>query len=136
MDNTLRQRVYNAKLPRYVFVGVLNTVISYLAFIILLSVGLHYLPASLLSYILGVGNSYLWNKYFTFRQSAIRLPELLKFISVYAGQYLIGLIGLVVLVEIFRLGPILAQTIILIVSVTVTFFAHHHWTFKDDSGVK
>jgi len=130
------QRIGSQNFCRYVYVGLLNTVVCYVVFVVLIAVGFHYLLASPLSYVAGVGNSYVWNKYFTFRTQGGTRAEFVKFVSVYAGQYSIGLVGLVILVEFFDLGPAIAQGILLFTMILFSFFAHQHWTFAprhDDS---
>lgn len=115
---------------KYVLVGMVNSIICFVSFAALVFYGVHYIVASLVSYALGVTNSYVWNKYFTFRRTGGNRTELVRFFSVYAAQYIIGLVGLIVLVELVRLRPIASQTVILAISVLFSFFAHKHWTFR------
>jgi putative flippase GtrA len=123
-------RVNNSPFSRFLLVGALNTGVAYGFFVLFVFLKLHYVLASVLSFALAVTNSYLWNKYFTFRIASRRFGEILKFFAVYAVQYLIGLGGLVVLVEWVKWRPIAAQTVLLVVMVLFSFFAHKHWTFK------
>ena len=55
---------------RFIVVGVSNTVVS-LGFFALLARGFHVpdIPANAISYILGIVNSFFWNKYWTFGAS-------------------------------------------------------------------
>jgi len=57
-----------------------------------LFVSLHYAFAQFISKLVGVTNSYFWNKYFTFKQPRQSASELAKFASVYAVNYVLTLV--------------------------------------------
>ena len=53
---------------KFGFVGVSNTLISYITYIICINIGVHYLIASILGFIISVLNSYFWNSKYVFKQ--------------------------------------------------------------------
>ena len=51
---------------KFVFVGISNTVISYVAYFILIKIGLHYIVASVVGFLMSVLNSFYWNNKYVF----------------------------------------------------------------------
>lgn len=119
----------NSHLLKFIFVGGLNTAIGYGVFAGSVLLGVHYVASSVIGHIVGVTNSYFWNKYFTFRAPGKSFREVLRFIGVYTVHYAIGLTGLVLLVEILKLHPLVGQALVLIVTTLVSFFGHKYFTF-------
>ncbi|MBI4454631.1 MAG: GtrA family protein [Acidobacteria bacterium] len=117
-------------MSKFVFVGVLNTVVGYGLFVLLVLLDIHYLVASLVAQGIAVTHSYLWNKYFTFGKVAGGVRELVRFIGVYTAQYVLTLSLLIVLVEYGGVRPIMAQGVILGVTTVFAFVAHKYWTFR------
>ena len=50
------------KLLKFGLVGIFNTLITIISFWILLKFGMNYLIANTIAYLIGVANSYYWNK--------------------------------------------------------------------------
>lgn len=51
---------------KFGLVGVSNTVISYVTYVVCVYVGMHYILANIVSFIISVLNSYYWNNKFVF----------------------------------------------------------------------
>ena len=130
MIKRLWDRFYDSHFLKFVFVGGLNTAIGYGVFATLVLLGVHYVVSSVIGHIVGVINSYFWNKYFTFRVPGKNYREIMRFIGVYTVHYIIGLSGLVLLVEVAKLHPLVGQAVILVITTLVSFFGHKYFTFK------
>lgn len=104
--------------------------VGYGVFAGLVLLDVHYVVASVFGHIAGVTNSYFWNKYFTFRAPGKNYRETMRFIGVYTVHYIIGLSGLVLLVEVAKLHPLIGQGIVLVITTLVSFFGHKYWTFR------
>ena len=126
----LWEKFNNSPFFKFVFVGGLNALVGYSVFAILILLGVHYIAVSIIAHIAGVTNSYFWNKYFTFRAGGQSSREIMRFIGVYTVHYFIGLTGLILFVEIFKLHPLVGQGIVLIITTLFSFFSHKYWTFK------
>ncbi|HMM06120.1 MAG TPA: GtrA family protein [Clostridiales bacterium] len=119
---------------RYAFVGVLNTIVGYGTYWLCLRFGLHYAIASLAGQILGTANSYVWNKFFTFRSKTATakksLAEMVRFCSVYAAQYgaNVGLIAL--FVHGIGLSEEWAGLIAMVLCTVISYVGHKFWSFK------
>jgi len=111
-------------------VGILNTIIGYGAFFILVNY-LYYLLALLIAQIIGVTHSFLWNKYWIFKSKKFQLFEFIKFNLIYAIVFIVNAIALFVSVDIIHTNPRIAQLILLPVITLVSFFGQKFWTFRD-----
>lgn len=127
----LWEKFRDSYFSKFVFVGILNTAIGYGLFVLFIYLHFQYILASVVSFMLSVANSYLWNKFFTFQTSGKNFFELAKFFTVYFIQYLIGLFGLIFLVQWVKIRPIPAQTFLLMIMTLFSFFSHKHWTFRN-----
>jgi len=99
MKSLLRKSLNN-EFFRFLLVGVSNTLVSYVVFLLLLPF-LPYLYAYTLSYCVGIVNSYFMNVFFVFKKQ-ITLHSFLKFPLVYVIQY--GLGGAILWLLVGKLG--------------------------------
>ncbi|HHY68477.1 MAG TPA: GtrA family protein [Alicyclobacillus sp.] len=120
---------------RFGMVGMLNTVVDFLVFFVLVR-GAHWgaAPAQALSYTCGVCNSYLWNRSFTFR-SRVRpgAAEFAKFLLVNALSC--GISSLAVLILEKRSWSLpLAKTVVTPLAVGINFAGSKRWVFRSNKG--
>ena len=54
---------------KFGIVGVSNTLISYIVYVILVTWGCHYLAASLLGFLISVINAFYWNNRYVFKKT-------------------------------------------------------------------
>lgn len=118
-----------AQISRFTLVGILNTFIGFGTFIIFLG-SFNYLYSLILSHIVGVANSYVWNKYWTFGSKRVYVDEFIKFYFIYFILLLFNAIGLVFLVQIIKLDPKISQLIILPIITLISFTSHRNWSFN------
>lgn len=122
--------MFEKQVSRFIFIGVLNTIIGYTAYYILLSLNIYYIFAFLISHIIAVTNSFIWNKKWTFKSKGDARRESLKFISVYGMTFIINLIILALLVEKLMLNPKISQLFALGIVTLISFFGHKYWSFR------
>jgi putative flippase GtrA len=103
----------------FVLVGVLNTCVTYLIYILLLGF-LRYQIAYSVTYVIGVYFSYYLNSTFVFRVKP-SLRTAVKYPLVYVAQYLIGVALLTALVRHVGVPASVAAFVVIIVSVPLTF---------------
>jgi putative flippase GtrA len=118
-----------SKLIRFILVGLLNTAVGYGAFFVL-SYVLNYLIALIISHFIGVANSYVWNKYWTFKTRQNYLHEFIKFNIVYMGVLISNIIILGILVDGLMFNPRLGQLFVLPIVTIISYFGHKYWSFK------
>ncbi len=97
MKNLIK-KIFSDRRVRFLFVGVLNTIVGYGCFAGAIFFGLHYVAAQAVASVFAILHSYLWNKYFTFKVKKRSLKEFGRFVLVYFLSYLINLILLFLIV--------------------------------------
>lgn len=127
-------KILNNKLSsetiRFVLVGVLNTVVGYGCYFVLLYLQVNYIISLAISHIVGVTNSFFWNKYWTFKSKGNIKHELVKFISVYVITFFLNLGILVIFVEYVKVDKRVAQVYALFIVTIISYIGHKFWSFK------
>ncbi|MCI8467606.1 MAG: GtrA family protein [Bacilli bacterium] len=119
---------------RFLFVGGLNTLVGYGIYALLLFFQVNYLIANTISTIIGIGHSYLWNRFYTFKSKEKASKEILKFISVYAISYILGTISLFFLKNFLQISPYIAGLINLVLTTLISWFGHKNFSFRKTGG--
>jgi len=118
------------QLSKFGTVGILNTLVGYGAFFILLNYT-NYMISLVVSHIIGVSHSYIWNKYWIFESNKILLKEFLKFNMVYVAVFFANALVLIIFVNFLGLDPRIGQLIALPIVTMISFTGHKHWSFKN-----
>ena len=105
---------------RFLIGGVLNLVVSYSSYLLLLR-WIHYEAAYAISYIFSIFISYIFSALVVFRQP-LRARSALLFPLVYLVQFLLGLILLRVLIEILNMPDWIAPLLVSSITIPMTFF--------------
>lgn len=114
-------------------VGGYNTAFGYGVFALLwwfLNNKFHYIVLLLISHFLSVINAYLGYRLVVFRAKGAWLYEFFKFNLVYLGSFGINLVSLPILIEEFKVHPLIAQAIIIATTVILSYVLHSRVTFK------
>ncbi|MGD2088274.1 MAG: GtrA family protein [Candidatus Aminicenantes bacterium] len=115
---------------KYSFVGILNAILTFLLYFILLKIfHLHYLVSLSVSWLLGVLLTYVINFLWVFKpeQKLVFKSRLLKYFVVYVSSYLLNIFLLKTLTELTGGDPLLVQLFILPVVVAVNFAGIKYW---------
>lgn len=114
---------------KFVFVGVLNTTVSYVLYYVFLHLRLPYLLALSLSYPLGIIHSFYWNKYWTFGSKDTSHGLKIRFVVVYGVMFLLNAVVLTLLVEFAGMTPQIGGLLALFVTTVLSFCGHKFWSF-------
>lgn len=128
------------KLQQFVkfgIVGLSNTLISYVVYVVLVFCGVYYLVASLIGFVVSVLNAYYWNNKYVFQTSAdesrVWWKTLLKTFISYAGTGLIvSNILLVLWVEVLHFPEMIGPLINLAVTIPLNFVLNKYWAYKTE----
>ncbi|NCU16264.1 GtrA family protein [Pallidibacillus pasinlerensis] len=115
---------------KFGFVGIFNTIITICTYIILVHLGVYYIFANIIGYILGVINSFYWNKNWVFQVTDRKNHLFLKFVIVNLITLIVNNIVLYALVNYLSIGAIIAQIFATGVGMVLNFFLNKLWTFK------
>ena len=116
---------------KFGMVGVLNTLVNWVIFFILNALGMYYILANIIAYILGTVNSYLWNTLWVFKYKDKASTETtIKFI-------ILNLIGLglntgilYVLVDLCNLNKFIGLVITTGIVMIINYVVNKLWVFS------
>ena len=117
------------KFLKFSFVGFINTAVFYGIYYLLLQLGFSYVVALSGGTAIGIINSYIWNKLYTFKTKKLSVSETLKFLVVYVVQYLSNLLVIYICIEFIGVSPELAGLPAVGIGVFISYFGHKFWTF-------
>ncbi len=120
---------------KFGLVGFSNTLISYLTYVCLTYIGLPYIIANIIAFVVSVLNSFFWSSSFVFKKSndEYRNPffTLIKTFLSYAGTGLIlSNILLFVFVEKLNISKYVAPLFSLIITIPINFLINKYWAYK------
>ena len=115
---------------RFLMVGGINTAVGYGVYVILLTFGLDYLIAFTIATIIGVINSYLWNRFFTFKSKSKAAKEIVKFALVYFISFCFGLLFLKLIIGVLGINQYIAGILNIVITTAISWFGHKNFSFK------
>ncbi|WP_377863725.1 GtrA family protein [Bacillus sp. R86525] len=118
------------KLLKFSLVGIFNTLITIISYFILVKLGMNYLVANILSYLIGVANSYYWNKNWVFQSSGKSLLIFTKFLTVNLIVLAFNTLSLFILVDKFSINEFIAQIFAISIGMIINFSLNKIWTFS------
>ena len=118
-------------LARFIGVGLLNTVVGYAIYGVLILLNIPYLVALLMATIMGVIFNYFSIGRLVFK-SRSGLFVFAKFITAYSIVYGINATALDVLIKQFQFNPYLGQALCVPLSVVISWLLMNYWVYKKD----
>jgi len=109
----------NQERSRFLIIGLINTLISWVLFLIL-DLFIDYILAYTCSFILCIVSSYFLNSFFVFNQS-LSLKKLFKYPIIYLIQYVVQAPSLIFLVETLNISKIFSIIIVTVIIIPITF---------------
>lgn len=109
----------------------MNTLITIISYNILVYFHVYYVVANIIGYLLGVLNSYFWNKNWVFENRSKGNVVFLKFLLVNLLTLGSNTLLLFYFVESIKMSPILAQILSTGIGMLVNFSLNKYWTFKN-----
>lgn len=121
------------QLIKFNMVGVLNTLVDFLIYILLFSLGVHYLIAQIAAYAAGMTNSYFFNRYWTFAQAGTTAKgagAMVKFAIVNLVTFGLSLLFLFLLGEKAGLHPFVGKVLVVGMTMVLNFTGMKFWAFR------
>lgn len=115
---------------KFIFVGVVNTGVFYGIYYGMLQLGISYVISLTVGNVIAIVNSYLWNKFFTFKSEKRSMNEMFKFFTIAILQYFLNLLIVHLGVTLVDISPELAGLLAIGVTVFVSYFGHKFWSFR------
>ena len=122
--HTLLMKFTNKQFIKFVIVGITNTALSYVIYLLLI-LFMPYSIAYSISYVLGIPLSYILNSLFVFYER-FSLKKIVQYPIVYLVQFIINFIFMHFLIDLASIDQMLAPIIVTAVSVPITFLLSKH----------
>lgn len=122
---------------KYGIVGVSNTLLTYVTFTFLAEVlGVYYLAASAIGFIVGAVNGFVLNSRWTFKEHAGDLLTPVRW-TIVQGCGLLADLGLLYLfVHDLDVDKLIGQAFAIGIVVVATFFVNRTWTFRTEPATQ
>lgn len=118
---------------KFGFVGILNNLICYMSYLILVTIGTHYTLANIIGFSVSVFNSYYWNNKYVFVTEGKRVWWK-TFIKTYISYAVTGIalsnILLVLWIEAFHIPKYIGPIINLAFTIPVNYLVNKLWAYK------
>lgn len=119
---------------KFGIVGLSNTLISYVVYLVGVRFGMHYLLASVLGFVISVLNSFYWNNKYVFQQGDEERNLWLTLVKTFMAYASTGLvlanILLYIWVDVLGISEYLGPVINLIITVPLNFVINKLWAFR------
>ena len=114
---------------RYLMTGGLVTLFYLGVYALLLWIGVQYFIAILCAQVVTIGIAFPTYRRFVFGPGVSVLRDFVRFLSVWVGGAIAGLIGTPLLVELLSWNPFLGQVAAIVIVTCLNFVIHRFWTF-------
>lgn len=116
---------------KFIIVGLMNTGITLSVIFILQNLlGVHYVPSNVTGYVLGLINSFIWNRNWTFKSEGNILRESVAFLITFGICYSMQLGFLVILIEVLNISKDISQLIAMVFYTAFNFILNKFFTFR------
>jgi len=133
IKDKIRAIISSPTFPQFIkfsLVGVLNTLVFYGIYYLLLRLGFFYVVAATAGTVAGIINSYIFNKLFVFKTKRRSISEVIKFMIVYGVQYLSNILVIFLCITYIGISAELAGIPAVGIGVIISFLGHKFWSFR------
>lgn len=118
-----------AQFIKFASVGVLNTLIFLIVYYVLIYIGINYIIANIIGFLISVINAYILNKKYVFKQNNSN-KSFIKVVVSYALTTILSTLLLYIMVDVFKISNKIAPLINLFITTPINFFMNKFWAFK------
>jgi putative flippase GtrA len=140
------QKIYRGNIKhmiRFSIVGVSNTLIDFAAFTVFYSVfRLNYIPSQVLGYSVGILNSFIFNRRWTFgdgKSSKIKgkktVNEFIQFVAINLVSLTTSVIAMDLLVKYVSMNVYLSKIAVIMIAQLINFLSYKLWIFAPEKSV-
>lgn len=119
---------------KFGMVGVSNTLISLGCYYLLVYLGVHYLLANAVGFLISVCNSYFWNSRYVFKEKKEQsgLRAFIKVFCSYGVSFCLSSVLMVLFVQVMGISEYLAPILRLVFTIPLNFVMNKLWAFKEN----
>ncbi|URZ00148.1 GtrA family protein [Clostridium felsineum] len=115
---------------KFCITGAMNTLISMLSYFILLKIGVYYILANVISYFIGMINSYILNRKWVFKSKDPLITTAFKFCCVNVVALGLSTLILYLFVTILRIDKFVAQLLTTTIIMLINYVSNKFFAFK------
>ena len=116
---------------KFGIVGVSNTLIALMVYYALLLVGVHYLIANVISFVVSVLNAFYWNRKYVFKSGERRkYVQLTKVYVSYGVTFITSTSLMFAIVDIVGISEFIAPIVSLCITLPFNFLLNKFWAFR------
>ena len=119
---------------RFAVVGVVSNGVLYVLYLLMTQLGLGHKLAATLTYAVGVLQTFVFNRSWSFRHAGAPTPAILRYVAAYALGYAVNMAGLLLLVDLGGLRHHWVQGLMIIVVAALIFALQKFWVFSKAEG--
>ncbi len=94
--------------------------------------GVHYIAANAIGYIIGFVNSFILNKIWTFESKGNPSKEILYFVLIFLISYAIQFLMLILMKEVLDISAEISQVIAMMLYTVISFIGNKSLTFRKE----
>ena len=117
---------------RFIVVGFLSNFALYLFYLLFTKLGLGHKLAMTIMYLIGVTQTFIFNRLWTFEHEGAAGPALLRYVISYALGYVLNFLVLWWLVDLLGYPHELIQAVVILFLALAFFLAQRYWIFRQD----
>ncbi|MDF4584522.1 GtrA family protein [Vibrio parahaemolyticus] len=117
------------KIVKFGSVGILNSLVSYLVFCVLIYFDVYYLTSSVLSFLVGSAFSYIMNSRYTFSVCA-NVRSFFKFITITAGSLFLSVLLLYICKSTVGIHVLIAQILVVLIRFPIVYLLMKRMVFN------
>ena len=119
---------------KFSIVGVSNTLLNFVIFILLNNIGINYMIASIIAYSISIINSYFWNSRLVFKyDNKNKRSVIIKFIILNLIGLSINTLLMAILVGVLAIKKMVAMFIVTLLVMCINYILNKIWVFKKES---
>lgn len=122
------------QLIRYGIVGVASNAVGYLLYLAITAAGLEHKLAMTLLYAVGVAQTFIFNKRWSFRHAGAHATAFVRYCIAYASGYFVNLAALFILVDRLGYPHQLVQGVMILALAAMLFMLQKFWVFRSTSS--
>lgn len=120
---------------RYAIVGLASNGVLYLAYLGLTAVGVGIKLAMTLLYLIGVAQTFIFNKRWSFDHSGANGLVFLRYCFSYALGYVINLMSLFVFIDVLGYPHQIVQGVLILSLAVMLFLLQKYWVFRSSTDL-
>lgn len=121
-----------AQFTRYAIVGLASNLVLYMLYLALTALGMGYKSAMTLLYVVGVAQTFIFNKKWSFRHGGNAAGAFTRYATAYAAGYALNLFALWLFVDRMGVPHQIVQGIMIVTLAVFLFLAQKYWVFTPD----